>query len=87
MKTLAGWEASRLDLGKYLSVGDPVDIELYMYVRDVMCPAHWSPQLVQMGEAQGFVDNQNTYLTLKNGGDTWVYAGECHLRSDKHVGR
>jgi hypothetical protein len=36
--TEAGWHAARLDLGKYLHVGDRVDETLEMYFLEVLPP-------------------------------------------------
>jgi hypothetical protein len=76
MKTREQWRTVDMNLSEFLHVGDPVDDELYEYMRDVLPPACHSSRCLQMGEAYSHDERgRPTFLTLANGGDGWYYAG------------
>jgi hypothetical protein len=80
IKTRAGWHDSKLDLGKYLQVGDEVDEEMYDYFLEVLPPIQ-GPGLLQISEPNDHINGGATYATLQRGaGNRWFYRGHCHRR-------
>jgi len=84
-KTRAGWRESRLDLDRYLQVGDLVDEEMYDYFLNVLPPACYGDRLVQIGEPHDHVNGRATFATLKKTADGWVYCGHCYRRTTENV--
>lgn len=80
MKTLQGWHDANLNLGKYLEIGDPVDEPMMFYFLEVLPPATYRADLVQIGEPHDCVNGRDTFATLYKplGSQTWIYAGNCH---------
>lgn len=75
MKTYAGW--LRGDLKTYLNIGDFVDEEMVGHFRNVMPPASDTSQLIQLGEANSYVEARPVYPTLVRETNGWQYAGHC----------
>lgn len=79
VKTLTGWNASRLDLARYLEVGDRVDEELADYFLTVLPPATYRFGMVQIGEPVSHVKGRPTFATIIRGPDQyWLYRGNCY---------
>ena len=80
VKTMAGWHEAKVDLDKYLHIGDGVDTELADYFLCVLPPACWRANLIQIGEPYSHVNGRETFSTIYKpfGASTWLYAGHCH---------
>jgi len=76
---MEGWHEAKVDLGKYLQVGDEVSEDLYMYFLEVLPPATWRNDLVQIGEPVSSVGGRATWATLYKHNGAWKYGGNCHL--------
>lgn len=77
MKTYKGWGEAKINLTKYLDVGDAVDEAMYDYFLCVLPPAHYSKTMVQIGEPFRHINNAPTFLTLVKNQVGWMYAGIC----------
>jgi hypothetical protein len=82
-KTKAGWDASRLDLSRYLEIGDEVDEELADYFLGVLPPAFYNNSIIQIGEPYDHVNGRPTYSTIARivgvtSAGPWKYAGHCY---------
>ena len=77
-KTLEQWTAARVDLKRFLSVGDFVDEAIHEDLRDALPPLVNSSRFFQIGEPFDLVDGAHTYTTLIKVGGRWMYAGHCH---------
>lgn len=77
MKTYEQWQESGENLGEFLQVGDVVDEELQIYFLEVLPPACWSRDCIQIGEPSKAdpVTGANMFETLEKKGDSWIYAG------------
>lgn len=75
MKTYANWKGN---LGDYLKVGDEVDQEMVDYFLNVLPPATWRANLVQLGEPHSHVGGRATYPTLYREIGRWYYRGNCY---------
>lgn len=75
VKTYANWRGS---LDEYLQIGDLVDEEIADYFIEVLPPATWRADLIQMGEPHSHVGGRATYPTLQRTADGWKYIGNCH---------
>ena len=80
IKTFANWQGS---LSEYLQIGDVVDEEMADYFLNVLPPACWRADLIQIGEPYSHVNGRATYATLRKQNGEWVYAGHCH-RGEYH---
>jgi len=78
MKDMAGWHESRLDLGKYLQIGDAVSEDMATYFLEVLPPACWRETLIQIGEPHDHVNGRATFATIYKRGGKWIFAGYCH---------
>ena len=77
MKTMKQWKESKLSLEKFLQIGDKVDEELRLYFIEVLPPASWTNDCIQIGEPYDCNANgQDTYLTLHFKSNGWVYVGD-----------
>jgi hypothetical protein len=79
IKTYVNWKGS---LNEYLKVGDLVDEEMTEYFINVLPPACWRSNLIQMGEPYSDAKDNNgkyraTYSTLQKTSEGWTYAGNC----------
>ena len=78
IKTLAGWHESKLDLTRYLTIGDEIDEELADYFLGVLPPAYYTSQIIQIGEPYDFVRGRETFITIaRNKAGNWAYCGTC----------
>lgn len=75
LKTCEGWHEARKDLGVYLHVGDAVDEAMRWYFLEVLPPACWRGDLIQIGEPANYNDTGETFATLQKHADQWVYTG------------
>lgn len=76
VKTYENWKGS---LSQYLEVGDRVDEEMYNHFINVLPPATFKSNLVQMGEPYSISkENKSTYETLELINGHWTYKGHCH---------
>jgi hypothetical protein len=76
IKTMADWENSGMDLGKFLQFGDMVDDEIYDYMLGVLPPVVNKSYILLMGEpVRHNVKGQAYYSALIKGEFSWVYAG------------
>ena len=80
IKTRKQWGESKLDLGKFLQVGDLVDEDMAEYFLCVMPPATHSQFMLQIGEPYSHVNGRPTFATLKKTAEGWRYCGNCHIR-------
>ena len=80
MKTKAGWDESRLNLDKYLQIGDEVDEEMADYFLGVLPPAYYSSSIIQIGEPCSHVNGRPTYSTIEKIDGKWRYRGHCHCK-------
>ena len=78
IKTYSQWSESRKDLSEFLQIGDIVDEEIVDFCLNVLPPKTWNNSIIQIGEAVDFVEGKQTYSTLKNTSDGWIWAGTCH---------
>lgn len=78
MKTMEGWHESKLDLGKFLQIGDVVDEEMADYFLCVLPPACMTGGILQIGEPNSHVNGRATFATIKRTSEGWVYCGNCH---------
>jgi hypothetical protein len=85
VKTRQQWAESHQNLGQFLKVGDPVDGDFVEWARDIMPPAHWSGQMIQIGEPHDHIEGRATYATfyMPNGGSRWTFGGYCWRRETK----
>jgi hypothetical protein len=87
LKTRADWDASRCNLDTFLQVGDYVDEAMAEYFIGVLPPAHWTADLIQIGEPSSHVKGKPTYATLhRRYGEPWQYCGDCYLGSFAEAG-
>ncbi len=77
MKTYNAWAESRLDLDKFLQIGDAVDQEMADYFLNVLPPATMLSALIQIGEPYSHVKGRATFSTIRKVDGTWVYCGHC----------
>jgi len=76
MKTKRGWDKSEQTLDKYLTIGEPVDGEMYDYFCGVLPPAMMTSEIVQIGEPFDCDGNgKDIYQTLVKKDGDWVYIG------------
>jgi hypothetical protein len=78
MKTLTGWRESGKQLTPYLNTGDEVEEAFADWALNIMPPACWRPDLIQIGEPHSHVDGRATFATFHRQGRTWYFAGHCH---------
>lgn len=80
MKTMSGWHEAKVDLDRYLEIGDAVDEEMADYFIGVLPPATYRADLIQIGEPYSHVAGRATFSTLYKplGAQAWLYAGHCH---------
>jgi hypothetical protein len=78
MKTLARWRESGKELTPYLSVGDEVEEAFADWALNIMPPACWRPELIQIGEPFSHIDGRATFATFQRQGRTWYFVGYCH---------
>ena len=83
MKTMEEWKASKLSLEKFLRVGDKVDEKIKEYFIEVLPPASWTSDCIQMGEPYDCDEKgRDTYLTLHFKSNGWIYVGDkCKNRT------
>lgn len=74
LKTHAAWKDS---LGVYLRPGDAVDDAMHWYFLEVLPPAVWKADLIQIGEACSHLpDGRETFATLQKHAGAWIYTGD-----------
>ena len=78
MKDMNGWHESKLDLGKYLQIGDTVSEDMADYFLCVLPPACWRVNLIQIGEPNDHVNGRATFATIYKRDGNWIFAGYCH---------
>lgn len=84
MKTLKDWYDSEIDkFEDFFIPGDIVSQDVVEHFRNVMIPKTDNAYLMQMGEAQDFVDGKSTYMTFANEGNGWTYKGNCYKGENK----
>ncbi|WP_258959285.1 hypothetical protein [Paenibacillus tyrfis] len=83
MKTYAGWEGS---LNEYLSIDDLVDEGIVNYFINVLPPACFTSQVIQMGESYSHIGGKPTFPTLKKTSQGWAYAGNCFMGQTENQG-
>jgi hypothetical protein len=79
--SMAGWHEARVDLGKYLELGDAVSEDMADYFLGVLPPAMMRHDLIQIGEPNDHINGRATFATIyrkRGGGGTWIWAGMCH---------
>jgi hypothetical protein len=74
LKTYANWKG---DMDEYLQVGDEVDEEMADHFLNVLPPACWRSDIIQIGEPYSHVGGRATYATLRKDSGRWYYAGHC----------
>lgn len=74
MKTFENWKGN---LSDYLTIGDEVDEDMVDHFVNVLPPASWRADLVQIGEPHSHVAGRATYPTLHKKEGRWLYAGNC----------
>ena len=77
MKTFKQWGETCETLDKFLQIGDIVDEEMKMYFLEVLPPACWSSDCIQIGEpSRGDpITGEHMFETLEKIDGNWVYAG------------
>jgi hypothetical protein len=78
IKTMEGWHESRLDLGKYLQVGDVVSEDMANYFIEVLPPATFRETMIQIGEPNDHIRGRATFATIYKKSGDWVWAGFCY---------
>ena len=78
MKTLTGWNQSGQQLTPYLNTGDEVEEAFTDWALDIMPPACWKPDLIQIGEPHSHVNGRATFATFHREGSRWYFVGHCH---------
>lgn len=78
MKTRKQWRESKKPLSEFLHVGDVVDDEMFDYFLEVLPPATWTADCLQIGEPYAHIDGRPTFSTLEKIGGQWVYMGNKH---------
>lgn len=82
LKTFENWRGS---LTTYLEIGDEVDRGIYEHFINVMPPATFRENLIQMGEPYSLSkEGKPTYLTLEKINGKWIYKGTCHKGENVH---
>ena len=85
MKTMKEWEKSDIDnFDDYVLPGDIVGEDIIKHFRNVQIPKTDTEYMLQMGEAQNFIEGKNTYMTFTKELKGWVYRGNCH-RGEKET--
>ena len=85
MKTMKEWEKSDIDnFDDYVLPGDIVGEDIIKHFRNVQIPKTDTAYMLQMGEAQNFIEGKNTYMTFTKELKGWVYRGNCH-RGEKET--
>jgi hypothetical protein len=80
MKTYKDWKGS---LHKYLDIFDLVDEEMVNHFTNVLPPATFRRDLIQLGEPFDHINGQAVYPTLMKTAEGWRYAGNCYLGTKK----
>lgn len=76
MKTLKGWERSKLDLDVYLSETCQIDESLHNYLGEIVAPQYCGNGLVQLGEAErSDSDGTMYYMTSMHLNGKYFYLG------------
>ena len=84
MKTLKDWHNSEVNyFDDFFVPGDIVSQDVVEHFRNVMIPKTDNSYLMQMGEAQDFIDGKSTYMTFAHEEKGWVYKGNCHKGESK----
>lgn len=78
MKTLTGWNESGQQLTPFLSIGDAVEEAFADWALNIMPPACWKSDLIQVGEPHSHIHGRATFATFHREGKTWHFAGHCH---------
>lgn len=63
------------------AIGQEIDIEVFLDLRDCVPPAYYSNGVFQVGEAYDHDHKtfQPLYTTFKRDNGKWVYCGHCYL--------
>lgn len=86
MKTRHGWGESRLPLSQYLQIGVLVDDEIFDHFLNVLPPAYYSSDIVQIGEPFDHAEWGPVFATLKRVADgNWMYCGNCYRAQTDHT--
>lgn len=80
MKTLKGWNKSKLDLNKYLTEPCQIDEELSLYISECVSPIycgskHFDTWLIQGGNAEKYEDSIGFYMTTSISNGKHFYLG------------
>jgi hypothetical protein len=75
IKTRQQWSESRVDLGKFLQVGDFVDDAFADRALGVLRPAHWTSTIIQIGEPNDHIDGRATFF--RSACNPWQFMGYC----------
>ena len=62
IKTRQQWSESGVHLGKFLQVGDFVDDAFADWALGVLRPAHWTSNIIQIGEPDDHIDGRATFF-------------------------
>ena len=83
-KTYNDWHG---DISLYLKVGDSACDELQTHFLEVMPPARWDRDLIQLGEAADHrgVSGRARFETLQKHAGKWIYTGARTPGEHVHV--
>jgi len=77
MKTMEQWKESKLNLEKFLQVGDEVDETIKSYFINVLPPKTATYNCIQIGEPYDINEKgQDTYFTLQRESNGWIFVGD-----------
>ncbi len=78
MKTYQEWRESGLQLTPFLQPGDVVEAEFADWALNVLPPAYWSANVVQVGEPNDHIEGRPTFATFYREAGTWFFGGYCY---------
>ncbi len=78
MKTLTGWNQSGQELTPFLQPGDEVEEAFSDWALNLLPPAFWSSNVVQIGEPHSHIEGRPTFATFYREGRRWFFGGYCH---------
>ena len=86
MKRYSAWQESNKSLTDYLEIGDTVDEAFASYFLEIVFPAYFTSNVIQMGEPADHLNGYPRYLTIAKKNGKWIYMGPRKLRDSAIFG-
>lgn len=85
LRTMYGWNQSKVSFHQYAFPGDEVEEEMAIYFSEVVPPETCNENLIQVGEPYDHVDGQPTFSTFEKTDGRWYYRGTCYSGKTENV--